>query len=397
MMNEEMTSTSANAASATQNEGSLSEIYASTIATMESEPGKAIDVLSKIQHQISMQALFSSRNTSSETIDDIPTSSLPFLTLEHHLGMAYIQLPTNGVADILIRQSNLRKACDLFNSFLQRLESYDILTKEDQTQFQSLVELNDHILSRDVGNDDTPVLPPVVNRDTKIARYRYKQQQQMEHERLQSLRQRRARLNLASPDDVMDGYDEETLRRTLELTALEIAKTTCFEEWTSTLQELPMVARMVKEQAEHQGDDRYHEMSGGTTDARQHHPIQVPDGPLQMTQVTQDALTGQLLFRRQDIRAQTFRPSWNMPTLTLDEFAQREVADALDREQRQAESEVYQKTQPRRYEQLVKDGMEDDPDLVDASAELDRAWDAFKDENPKGSGNKRGDVGDRNF
>jgi immunoglobulin-binding protein 1 len=395
-MNDEIKGISENASTSTQKEGSLSELYSSTIATIESLPGKAIDVLTKIQHQISMQALFSSRSTSSETIDDIPTSSLPFLTLEHHLGLAYIQLPTNGVAEVAIRQSNLLQACDLFNSFLQRLESYDSLTKEDQTQFHALVELNDHILSGGTGNDDKPVLPPVVNRDTKIARYRYKQQQQMEHERLQSLRQRRARLHLASPDDVMDGYDEETLRRTLELTALEIAKTTCFEEWTSTLQELPMIARMV--QAPQPGDDRYPaSSSSGASDARQHQPTKAPDGPLQLTQVTQDALTGQLLFRRQDIRSQTFRPSWNMPTLTLDEFAQRELADAAEREQRQTESEVYQKTQPRRYEQLVKDGMEDDPDLVEASAALDRAWDVFKDENPKGSGNKRGDVGDRNF
>jgi hypothetical protein len=41
--------------------------------------------------------------------------------------------------------------------------------------------------------------------------------------------------------------------------------------------------------------------------------------------------------------------------------------------------------------------MEDDANLVDASAKLDRDWDDWKAENPKGSGNKMGDVGDRNF
>ena len=43
------------------------------------------------------------------------------------------------------------------------------------------------------------------------------------------------------------------------------------------------------------------------------------------------------------------------------------------------------------------DGLEDDKDLVDASAKLDRDWDDWKDENPRGSGNKMGDRGDRNF
>ncbi|EJK64024.1 hypothetical protein THAOC_15286, partial [Thalassiosira oceanica] len=63
--------------------------------------------------------------------------------------------------------------------------------------------------------------------------------------------------------------------------------------------------------------------------------------------------------------------------------------------QRAAEEEA--KSRPRRYEQLVKDGMEDDDKLVEASAELDRKWDDWKEENPRGSGNKMKERGDRNF
>jgi immunoglobulin-binding protein 1 len=73
------------------------------------------------------------------------------------------------------------------------------------------------------------------------------------------------------------------------------------------------------------------------------------------------------------------------------------MKEAMERDARQKESEAGRMNEPRRYEQLVKDGMEDDADLVDASAALDRNWDQFKDENPRGMGNKRGDVGDRNF
>ena len=49
------------------------------------------------------------------------------------------------------------------------------------------------------------------------------------------------------------------------------------------------------------------------------------------------------------------------------------------------------------FTKMSKSEMEDRADLVDASAALDRKWDDWKDENPRGSGNKRGDVGDRNF
>ena len=41
--------------------------------------------------------------------------------------------------------------------------------------------------------------------------------------------------------------------------------------------------------------------------------------------------------------------------------------------------------------------MEDDADLVDKSAALDRKWDEWKEENPRGSGNKMSERGDRNF
>jgi len=83
--------------------------------------------------------------------------------------------------------------------------------------------------------------------------------------------------------------------------------------------------------------------------------------------------------------------------MTLTELADREVTAARQREASQTQAEAHRLQQPRRYDQLVKDEMEDDKDLVDASAPLDREWDDFKEENPKGSGNKRANVGDRNF
>ena len=69
----------------------------------------------------------------------------------------------------------------------------------------------------------------------------------------------------------------------------------------------------------------------------------------------------------------------------------------MEREERQKEAEASKMNEPRRYEYLVKDGMEDNIDLVDASAKLDRDWDDWKDENPRGSGNKMGNRGDKNF
>jgi hypothetical protein len=45
---------------------------------------------------------------------------------------------------------------------------------------------------------------------------------------------------------------------------------------------------------------------------------------------------------------------------------------------------------PRRYDQLVEDGDEDNEALVEESTYKDRAWDDWKDANEKGIGNKKG-------
>jgi hypothetical protein len=83
--------------------------------------------------------------------------------------------------------------------------------------------------------------------------------------------------------------------------------------------------------------------------------------------------------------------------MSLEELAEMEVEQAMERDVRQTEAQILNARAPRRFDQLVKDGLEDDMELVEASAALDRNWDNWKDENPRGSGNKRGDVGDRNF
>lgn len=368
---------------------SLSVRFAKAVESVDSAPENAVKVLSELQHGVAAHALFS---VGTESIDDISTASLPLLLLEHYLAMAYTLLPTKGIAEISVRQSNLLRACDLWSSFLQKLESLEQLTKDELAQFHELIEILDQS-SNDNDGAGPPTMPPSANRDAKIARFRAKQQAVNERERLKSLRERRGRIGVA-PDEEMDGHDEEGLLRTMAYTALEIAKANCFEEWSSTIRELPMITMMVRSQEQQQGQDRYR--TGNDSGRSERQEQQKSRGPLKVTHITQDAL-GQLQIRREEVRANVLRPGWNQPTMSLEELAHREVAGAMEREARQKESEATQKTLPRRYDQLKKDGLEDDADLVDASAVLDRQWDAFKDENPRGSGNKHGDVGDRNF
>jgi immunoglobulin-binding protein 1 len=396
------TGTAAASAVAPYTGESLAQRYALAVSLVDTAPDQAVTRLSDLQHEVASKALFS---VGSETVEDISTSALPLLLLEHHLAMAYTQLPTRGIADIATRQSNLRMACDLWSSFLAKLESLEQLDKLELSEYRELLERFDLTMNDNERRNESSLLAvvaPLVNRDAKIARFRAKQQAVNEQRRLESLRERRGRIGIAAEEE-MDGHDAEGLQRSLALGSLEIGKATCLDEWAAVLRELPLIASMVREQNERQDKQGRYHVSDGTAQSRseQANPAMrgAPEsrGPLQVTHITQDGTTGQLLFRREEIKANILRPGWNQPTMSLEELADREVARALEREARQKESEAHRLTQPRRMEQLRKDGQEDDADLVDASAALDRQWDDFKDENPRGSGNKRGDVGDRNF
>ena len=71
----------------------MRERYEAAIHAVESsdDPAAALPVLQELQLAVAQQALFSS--SSSERLEDLPTSSLPFLTLEHTLALAYTKLP----------------------------------------------------------------------------------------------------------------------------------------------------------------------------------------------------------------------------------------------------------------------------------------------------------------
>ena len=72
--------------------------------------------------------------------------------------------------------------------------------------------------------------------------------------------------------------------------------------------------------------------------------------------------------------------------MSLEEFGDLQRADAMERAQREAEAP----TGPRRHRQLVQDGDEDDVLLDEQATMEDRRWDDWKDNNPRGWGNKMG-------
>lgn len=400
------TNDAATTTATTKNESSLSlsERYQRAIDLSESSPTEAIVALETMQHELARLALFSSN----EGLEDISTKSLPLLALEHYLAMAHTRIPTppDKIRD---RRTNLLRSIDLWTAFLQKLDSLSdnngstneaIVTPAEQKEYQTLMECSSSSSNNDGDTTTNAPVLPAPRREDKIARFKAKQQAKKEVERLRSLRERRGRIGVSS-EEVMDDFDEETLDRTVAMTNILLNKAEALEEWAQTIRELPMIERMVQAQEQqsnmerHSGKNQQQRNNHGAHDPRQRRPP-APANGIQVTHVTLDA-TNQLQFRKEQVKSQVFRPGWTQPTMSLEEFGDRERNNAIEREHKQQAAEANRAKGPRKYEQLLRDGKEDNADAVDASAAVDRAWDDWKDENPRGSGNKRGDQGDRNF
>jgi hypothetical protein len=377
---------------------SLTERYLEAITLVESAPEKSISLLEDIQKYVHSLSLFSTN----ETLEDVSTKSIPFLALEHFMATALANLPAVPGA-MIKRRRNIVHSLALWGQFLQRLETLEMLSKEETKEYHDLLEeqqqyMNEEEPDNDDDNNTNKKHSFAPSRDAKIARFKAKQQRQKEIERLKALGERRKRCAVGSEDE-MDGHDEDSLTRSVALAELDIYKVDALENWSQSLRELPMIEMMIRMEAERQNMAK-HAGSGGPTnrDGGVNDPRRPSPGKgLQVTHITKDASTGQLQFKRDEIRSKVFRPGWSQPTMSLEELGEREYQQAIEREERQKQAEANRINEPKRYEELVRDGMEDHPDLVDASAKLDREWDDWKNDNPRGSGNKMANRGDKNF
>ena len=390
---------------------------------------KSIDLLTKLQTQISRAGTLSNN----EVLDDVATSSLEFISVEYHLGRAFLMLPTyqlggnsssssnetSTTSPSILRKANITRATEYFHAYLKKVDQLDLLNEATIKEYHTLLDMEDINDGDDDANTNNKSNRPINTtrmnqsqiREMKIQRFQRKKVASQTQAKLQSLLQRRSRLGLTDEEE-MEGHDFESLSRTLHIETLRLYAEECLEEIQSCHGELEMLEMAITmERGRMMSQDPRMNSARSSAAAADGSGLSSSRTPLQMTQITQNPLTGQIqmqtqqvmngqlkpIMQRQELANQVFRPSWNQPTMTLEELGERERADAIRRAEEQQVAEAEAKFRPRRYDQLVRDGMEDDERLVEASARLDREWDDWKEENPRGSGNKMSERGDRNF
>ncbi|CAI5720941.1 unnamed protein product [Hyaloperonospora brassicae] len=221
-------------------------------------------------------------------------------------------------------------------------------------------------------------------REEKIQLFQLQREMTLKLQQVQKRRAERQRTGLGEQKQTEaaeeDGEEEEEaaaeddeLEREQLLTFLELAVVKCLDEQTAVNQEKDMLETMVRMNAATDTQDLFSD-------------VHRPTAPLQGQGIEVTRINPQMEMQRETIRSGVFQPGHRLPTMSLAEYADREVADATERQKNAQEAPQG----PRRYEQLVEDGDEDDEALVEEAVYKDRAWDDWKDANEKGIGNKKG-------
>jgi hypothetical protein len=322
----------------------------------------ALKSLTECRRKIRSQCLFSSN----EEVDDIDTGDLGYILTEYFLGMLQLKVTAQRSqrADILKAGNNW------LATFLSNCEQYEILSSEER----------DSTCRKEEGG-----LDPGARRMWKIGLAKQGQELQNQLE---------INIALQTTTKASGKQVDEEVQREHALILLKKSVLSAQTEQSMITQELEMLEmmaamgglnervedqRMVRPGQQQEGDGAGAGGAGGAHGVRGAGERK----PMQVTHIGAD-----MTIRREEIKAQVFRPGWNQPTMTLAELAEIEMKDALEREERNKNA----KGPDKKYAQLEEDGLEDDEELVDKATVRDRNWDDWCDDNPKGTGNKAGKI-----
>ncbi|KAL4956055.1 TAP42-like protein [Aspergillus filifer] len=315
-----------------------------------SDVNATIAKFEECQRLVAALSMFSSN----ELLEDISTNDLPYLTLEYHIAELLQRSYTTN------REATLQRALGLYEEYLARLDDYELLNKSNKKLYERYVS-NPASFSLTQTND------AATRREVKITRFREEKELKAKLEYYTENQQR-----LQSDDDDI---------RNLYLAEINLYTHQTFQSLDLLAQELTMLStiRKMPPRPEPSGDIG----NRGRNNENKENYSERLDPP--MSQLLKGGKFGPILSkdgkpmqpftildRRTQLRDGVFRSGHNLPTMTIEEY--------LEEEHRRGN--VLKGGEP---EPVEVD--EDDLEKADEETMKARAWDEFKEANPKGSGN----------
>lgn len=280
-----------------------------------SDVSKTMELLEGVLRDVIAARVFSPN----ETIEDIATEDIKYASLPYLMGEAMLQLPET---DPDVRKENLGKANSLFGQFVKHCQALEIVDKEEEKLFKHLIASN---------KEDR--LTSVELREMKIRAFRLKKERG-------EFVDRKDRDFIIKEMQVYIRSSLSTIAMNLqEIQMLEFAKGKNNIEKTDLPSKKPTVYRITKD-----------------------HKVE----PLFISRGIDEVVKGKV-YRREEV----FR-NRNPHTMSLDEFAEREMDRMKEREAKPAQ---------------VSESDSEDEEKATLKA---RHWDNWKDDHEKGLGNRAG-------
>ncbi|KAL2829942.1 TAP42-like protein [Aspergillus cavernicola] len=317
-----------------------------------SDVNATIAKLGECQRLVGALSMFSSN----ELLEDISTNDLPYLTVEYHIAEL---LQRSYSPD---REATLQRALKQNEKYLARLEDYRFLNDKDRKLYERYVA-NPTSFSLTATND------AATRRDVKITRFREAKELK---QRLEYLSESRQQLQ-SDEDDV----------RQLYMAEIKLYSHQAFQSLDLLAQELSMLSmirNMPPKPEDSQGDDARGRNRGNAENYSERLDPPLAQllrggklGPI-LSKAGKPMQPFTLLDRRTQLQNGVFRSGHNLPTMTIDEYLEEEhkrggVVKGGEESGRQPEVD------------------EDDLDKADEETLKARAWDEYKEANPRGSGN----------
>ncbi|TYI85522.1 hypothetical protein E1A91_D04G002000v1 [Gossypium mustelinum] len=361
---------------------------------------KGCEVLEKCEDMITKLGLFSSN----ETKDDISTNNLKYLLVPFYLAELTEKLAQEERIQILkISQAKLKE----FISFCEAME----LVPQEELE-ASVQGASNSFADR---------------RALKIARFRRQRAAEAKLTEIKERKERRGRstkaATLSTPvevgeDDLLDDDGEE--EREAWLTTISLAICKAFDLLEMLKKEEEMLSA-IKEKQLKDGekefsqailDDRTKKAEAWHRDAAARARYTQPAAPITCATFAQDVIEGRanvsqahdhkhqpmifgpqsliggsLTSERERMAAQVFQPAYRMPTISIEEAGLREMEMMNKWQERNAK--MFEEANSAWYKDKPKMGPSEDDEDDDAAQEKARAWDDWKDDNPRGAGNKK--------
>ncbi|KAG6532861.1 hypothetical protein ZIOFF_006719 [Zingiber officinale] len=395
---------------------------------------KGIQALRRCDEMISKLGLFSSN----ETKDDVSTVNLKYLLVMGALLRSYRMVPyyigeltEKAVEDDRIKV--LKISQDHLKEFISICETLELVP---EAELESSSQGGpDNFATRRARKVDLHYFYKEINTLLTIARFKWQRAAEAKLQEIKEKKERRHRslraAALSSPvevgeEDVLDDDGEEEREAWLTTISLSICKIAnlvfIFPLLCQAFDLLDMLKKeeemliAVKDRQSKEGEDFTQEMLDERANraetwhrnAASRAVFSKPAEPITCATFAQDVIEGRaklsqahehkhqpMIFgpaslvggritsERERIQAQVFQPGHRLPTMSIEEAGLREMEIMKKWQERNAK--MMEEASSSWHKDITASTDEDD----DAEVEKARAWDDWKDENPRGAGNKK--------